>query len=93
MAQRPNPLPQDGIYRAILTVMVGSVLVGAAVALIGRYVYQSEAMSEAGGWLAVVCGVLYFVFRWLGAREAKRQAQNRPTARGDAWNDFDERDE
>lgn len=70
--------PGDGIYLAILYVLVGSVIFGAAVALVGGSVYQNEAMKTTGTGIVIVCGALYFVFRWLGRREmAKRKEQTR----------------
>ncbi len=90
MTDRPPPLPQDGIYRSILLVLVISVVIGAAVALAGELVYHDEAISRAGAWIAVLSGVIYLIFRILGRREARRQAERR---RDQAWNDFDERDE
>ncbi len=94
MTDRPPPLPQDGIFRSILLVLVISVVLGAAVALVGELVYHDEAISRAGAWLAVLSGVVYLFFRILGRREARRQARRQSDRRRDqAWNDFDERDE
>lgn len=80
MSQPPKPADprRDPIYIAILGVLVASVLVGAAVAIVGGSVYGSEAMREAGTGLAVVSGVLYFVFRLLGRRAAARRQRGRP---------------
>ena len=69
------PLPDDGIYRMILMVLVGSVMVGAVIALAGELVYHNEALSHAGAWIAIVSGGIYFVFRLLGRREAERRAR------------------
>ena len=65
-------MPQDGIYRAILTVLVITVIAGAAAVLAGEYVFHSEAMIRTGTGAVVICGALYFFFRWLGRREARR---------------------
>lgn len=77
MAGPSPPLPDDGVYRAILVVLVISVIGGAILALAGEFVFDSQALGRAGGWLAVVCGAIYFVFRWLGRREARRRAAER----------------
>ena len=77
MAEKTPPLPEDGIYRAILIVLVGSVVIGAVMSLAGELVWHNEAISQAGGWIAVVSGVIYFIFRWLGRREAAKQARRR----------------
>ncbi len=72
---RPDaPLPDEPIYRAILLVLVLSVVAGALLALVGDQLWQSDAVGQAGTGIAVVSGLIYFVFRWLGAREARRRA-------------------
>ena len=76
------PLPDDGIYRAILVVLVISLVIGAAMSLAGELVWHNEAISQTGGWIAVISGVIYFVFRWLGRREAKRQAERQASRPG-----------
>jgi len=89
MAEKTPLLPDDGIYRAILVVLVLSVVLGAVMSLAGKLVWHSEAISQIGGWIVVVCGVLYFVFRWLGRREAARQAR-RQASRGRDDNEQDD---
>ncbi len=69
------PQPGDGIYRAILMVLVFSVMAGALLALAGELLWHNPALSQAGTWMAVVTGALYFVFRLLGAREARKRAR------------------
>ena len=84
MAPPEPPVPQDGIYRAILMVLVASVLIGAAVALAGELVYQDRGIANAGAWMALICGGLYFFFRLLGRREMRRRAgRERDGADGD----------
>ena len=75
MAPPEPPVPQDGIYRAILMVLVASVLLGGAVALAGELVYRDRGIAHAGAWMALICGGLYFFFRLLGKREMRRRAQ------------------
>ena len=73
MAHKPPALPDDRLYRAILLVLLISLLAGVGVVLAGKVVLRSEAAAAAGAWLAMVSGVVYFFFRWLGRREARRR--------------------
>ena len=75
MKRRTPPLPDDGIYRAILLVMVASVVIGAIVALIGEAVLHDETVSNTGAGIALVSGVVYFFFRWLERRETARRGE------------------
>ena len=68
---------REPIYRAILMVLVASVLVGAVTTLTGETLFGSRALASAGLGMAVVCGVLYWVFRLLG-RAAARNSGRRP---------------
>lgn len=77
------PLPRDGIYRSILWVLVLSVVAGAAVTLLGALVWHREDVSETGIWIVLVSGGIYLVFRWLGAREARRRAGEPADGAGD----------
>lgn len=70
-------MPDDGIYRAILIVLVISVVAGALAMLVGERIFHSEAMESAGAGLALVSGAVYFFFRWLGRREARRRGGER----------------
>jgi hypothetical protein len=72
IGRRPA-LPEDGIFRTILWVLVITVVAGGAVTLAGEYVYHSEAMVTVGTGAALIAGGIYFVFRWLGRREARRR--------------------
>ena len=62
----------ESIYRAILAVLVASVLAGAVLALAGEPLFASRALANAGFGMAVVCGLLYWVFRLIGRRAARR---------------------
>ena len=75
MSRNSPPLPGDGIYRAILLVLVLSICTGAIVVLAGRLVMHNEAVTEAGLWLTTVSAGIYAFFRWLGVREARRRAR------------------
>ncbi len=81
MAGPKMTLPDDGIYRAILIVLVVSVLAGVAIALVGEYLLRSDPVSRAGAWFAIVSGAIYFFFRWLGRRETRRRAAEREERR------------
>jgi len=63
---------QEPIYRAILAVLIASVLAGAVLTVGGEALFGSAALANAGFGLAVVCGLLYWVFRILGKRASAR---------------------
>ena len=66
-------MPGDGIFRAILLVLVISAIAGAGLMLIGEYLFHSPAMVTVGTGAALTCGLLYFFFRLLGKREMRRR--------------------
>lgn len=68
-----EPLPQDGIYLVILWLMIANLFIGIGLMLLGGELWDNPAISRFGSWLALVSGALYFVFRWLGRREARRR--------------------
>ncbi len=72
MANQRGPLPPDGIYRSILLVLVMTILAGALFALAGEYLLASEAAKTVGVGVVLIAGALYFFFRLLGRREARR---------------------
>lgn len=55
-----------------------SVVAGVATMLTGERVFHSPAMERAGAGLALVSGAVYFFFRWLGRREARRRGAEQP---------------
>ena len=63
----------EPIFRAILWVMVISVVAGVGLALAGELVFVSESIRNAGTGVGIVSGMIYFIFRWLGRREAVRR--------------------
>ncbi len=75
MPRETTPLPDDGIYRTILMVLVVSLLVGAVLALAGELVWHSPGLSQAGTWLVLASGGAYVFFRVLGAREARKRSR------------------
>jgi len=66
----------DPLYRAILWVLVASVVVGAGLTLAGEALFASRALATVGLGMAAVCGVLYWVLR-LRARQAARREDER----------------
>ena len=75
MPRESPPLPRDGVYRAILFVLVASLLLGAMLALAGDLLWHSPGLSQAGTWLALAAGGAYLFFRILGVREARKRAR------------------
>src|SRR3546814_19409126 len=75
---RPMTDPHDEpIYRAILAVLVGSVLAGAVLALTGEPLFDSRPLANVGVGMAVLCFLLYWVFRFIGRRAARRRDAER----------------
>ncbi len=68
-------MPQDGIYRAILWVLVLTVVAGAIVALLGATTAHDPIMVRVGVGVALIAGVIYAFFRRLGAKQSKRRAE------------------
>lgn len=62
----------DPLYRAVIAVLVASVLAGAFLTLAGEALFGSRALATVGLGMAVVCGVLYWLLR-LRARQADRR--------------------
>ena len=75
MPRATPPLPDEGIYRTILVVLVVSLIVGAILALAGDLLWQSPGLSQAGTGLVIVSGLAYVFFRILGAREARKRVR------------------
>ncbi|MEO3427792.1 hypothetical protein AAFN88_02975 [Pelagibius sp. CAU 1746] len=77
-SEDPPPDPrQDALYRMILAVLAASVIVGALVTLTGEALFGSRALANAGLGMAVLCLALYWVFRLLGRRAARRREKER----------------
>ncbi len=92
MAHKPPALPDDRLYRAILLVLLISLLAGVGTAVAGQVILRSAAAAAAGAWLAVVSGIVYCFFRWLGRREARRRLADQD-ARKRGGEDLDNADE
>ncbi|HEY5598308.1 MAG TPA: hypothetical protein VIK47_05845 [Kiloniellales bacterium] len=69
------PLPTDGIYRFILWLMTATVVCGAILAIAAAALASDPALSRLGTAMAVIGGIIYAFFRWLGAREARRRQE------------------
>ena len=76
MRRETPPLPKDGIYRTILWVLGIDIVAGVLLAIAGETLFHSPALSNLGTALALIGAVLYLVFRLLGAREARRRAED-----------------
>ncbi len=61
-------MPRDGIYRAILWVLVLTVVAGAIFAILGATAARDPVMVRVGAGAALVAGVIYAFFRRLGAK-------------------------
>lgn len=80
MRRSTPPLPNDGIYRLILWLMVATVICGALLAIAGETLAQDQALSRLGTGIALIGGAIYAVFRWLGIREARRKKTSETTS-------------
>ena len=74
-------MPQDSIYRAILWVLVLTVLAGAIFAILGATAAHSQVMVRVGAGVALVAGAIYAFFRWLGTRERRRRGASEDEGR------------
>ena len=63
----------DQTYRVIQWVFAGDVVLGALMVLAGEYLWPSRPLQYVGLGLALIGGVLYYLFRWL-ERQALRRA-------------------
>lgn len=66
-------MPNDGVFRAILIALVITILGGALLTLAGEYYFHDEAVKSLGVGIVLTAGLVYFFFRVLGRREAKRR--------------------
>ena len=66
-------MPRDGIYRAILWVLVLTVIAGAIVAILGETLARDPVMVRVGAAVALVAGAIYAFFRRLGAKQDERR--------------------
>ncbi len=73
--QEPTQGPEsDGLYRAIMLVLIGSILLGAVLTLSGEAVFGSKPLANVGLGMAVLAGIAYWGLR-LKARAAQRKAE------------------
>ena len=83
MRKASPPLPDNGIYRFILWLMVVTVIGGAILAIAGETLAQNPALSRLGTGMALIGGAIYAFFRWLGHREARRRSDSQNANSGD----------
>ena len=62
----------DGIYRAIQGLMLANLFVGGLLILLGEGYFKSQPLTEFGFMLGLIGALLYFFFRWLATRAARR---------------------
>jgi hypothetical protein len=74
-----KPTPGDGIYHAILLVMVATVVLGAVLAIGGETILHDPGVSRLGTVMALLGAAIYAAFRVLGAREPKRRDRRERT--------------
>ena len=73
----PGDPRNDKIYLGILVALMVTVFTAAGMAIVGDYLYGSEAMKQGGFYIALVAGACYFAFRFWGrARAAKAQKEH-----------------
>ena len=58
-------------------VLVIDIVAGVAIAILGDTVLQDPAINTFGAVMALIGAALYVFFRFLGARQAKRQEESR----------------
>ena len=75
MRRNTPPLPKDGIYRTILGVLIAGTLGGILIAIGAETLVQSPELNRFGAGVALISGLFYGFFRFLGAREAKRRGK------------------
>ena len=73
MRREPPPMPSDGIFRTILWILAASTIGGVLIAIGAETLLESQALNRLGAAVALICGVLYVFFRYLGAREVRRR--------------------
>ena len=61
-------MKRDGIYTAILWVLVLSIVVGAVLTIAGERIFGRPDVSDFGFYMALLCAALYAFFRVLGRR-------------------------
>jgi hypothetical protein len=71
----PASVPRDAIFSTIMWIMVANVLAGAVLAITGETLNLSPAFGRVGLGMAIICGGVYFFFRWLQRKEARRRSE------------------
>ncbi len=69
-----QPFPDEPIWRWILMVLFAATLVATVLTFAAEPLWGNAALADAAGWSAITTAAAYLFFRWLGAREASRQA-------------------
>lgn len=74
----------DGLYRAIMMVLVGSVMVGAVLTLTGEMLFGSRPLANVGLGMAVLAGIAYWGLRLKARAAARRMAKASETRSGES---------
>ncbi len=69
-------MPENGIYRAILWVLALTVVAGALLAILGETAAHDPVMVRVGAGVALVAGIIYALFRRLGAKQSQRRGDS-----------------
>lgn len=75
--------PRDAIFTSIMWIMIANVLAGAVMVIAGETMNLSPAVGQVGLGLVVICGGLYFFFRWFQRKEARRRQDQSDGGHGD----------
>ncbi|TQV79874.1 hypothetical protein [Denitrobaculum tricleocarpae] len=67
--------PKDAIFTSIMWIMIANVLVGAVLAIAAETMHLPPAVGQVGLGLVLVCGGIYFFFRWFQRKEARRRLE------------------
>lgn len=72
--QPPEPRPEDDpLYRAVIAVLVGTVMLGAVLTLSGEALFGSRPLASVGLGMAVLAGIAYWGLRLKARAAARRQ--------------------
>lgn len=68
--------PRDAIFTGIMWIMIANILVGALLMIVTETMNLPPAVGQTGLGLALVCGGVYFFFRWFQRKEARRRSED-----------------
>ena len=77
-----RPPEEDGLYRAVIAVLVGSVMLGAVLTLTGETLFGSRPLANVGLGMAVIAGIAYWGLRLKARAAARRRSEGTTDDRG-----------